>query len=72
MKNNVLMTEFDKIVPEDVFVDESEVEIVGYESCDECDFMVGVEETSSIIDDQIVCFDMDSDIDVDADMTFEI
>lgn len=66
------MTEFDNVVPEDVFVDESEIEIVGFEPCEECDFMVGVEETSSIIDDQIVCFDMDSDIGVDDDMTFEI
>lgn len=64
------MTEFDKIVPGDVLMDESDFEIVGLESYDGCDFMVGAEETSSIIDDNILCFDMDSD--VDDDLTFEV
>lgn len=64
------MTEFDKIAPGDAFVDESDFEIVGLDSYDGCDFMVGVEETSSIIDDNILCFDMDSDI--DDDLTFDV
>jgi hypothetical protein len=70
VNNTALMTEFDNIVPDDVFVDESEIEIVGFEAYDECELMVGVEETSSIIDEQILCFDMDSDI--DGDITLEI
>lgn len=64
------MTEFDNIAPGDAFVDESDFEIVGVESCFGCDFMVGAQETSSIIDDNILCFDMDSDI--DDDLTFDV
>lgn len=64
------MTKYDEVVSDDIMIDESEVEIVGFESCDGCGFMVGVEETSSIIDDQIVCFDMDSDL--DDDLTLEV
>lgn len=64
------MTKYDEVTADDIMVDESDVEIVGFESCEACDIMVGVAETSSIIDEQIVYFDMDSDI--DADLTFEI
>ena len=67
--NNVIMMEFDQIDSGNITViEESDFEIVGSDIDSGSEFMAGVEEMSSIIDEQVVCFDMDCDVDPDIDM----
>ena len=67
--NNVIMMEFDQIDSGNITViEESDFEIVGCDIDSGSEFMAGVEEMSSIIDEQVVCFDMDCDVDPDIDM----